>query len=563
MNPLVAAGPDVSGSIPVIDQAIVAEYVEAGWWGTRSVGDIVHDHAQAHPDGIAITSAQVSWTWEEYDRVADEVAAALLTLRLARGSRVAVFLPDGPAIHGVVVGCARSGHVAVGIGARAGDAELEHLITRTAATVIVTAGEHRGRRGEDIVAALARRGVRLDHHVVVDDAGVCALRALEPGVNDLGQAHKPTAPEDQPTALARAFGPSEISMLNSTSGTTGLPKCVTQFDNRWIHFSQLAIEAGDLTPEDVILAAVPTPFGFGLWTSHHLGPVLGARTIVMPRFSAEEILRLIERERVTVLCCVTTQFRMLLNSPMADEVDLSSMRVMFTGGEVIPVDRAIEFERRTGAALLQFFGSNESGAFSYTTLGDSQEKRLTTSGRLIPHMSPRIFDDAGQDVAGPGTVGTPGGRGPLTCAGYFNDDGANEQLFTADGWLLMGDLVQLDDDGYLCVVGRTSDIIIRGGKNISAVEVENHIESHPDIALVSVVAVPDPVFGERVCAVAAVRPGAEVSLPGLVEHLETRGVSREWFPERLLIVPELPRSSGGKIAKSEVRKLALHLLHLD
>lgn len=524
-----------TGGVLSVDPEVVARYRAEGWWGSDSVSTLVRSHASRDPDGVALVAADRSWTWAAYDAAADAVAGGLAALGLDRGDRVAVLLPDGLAIHAVLVGCARAGLVAVGIGHRAGDAEVRHLLARTDARVLVTHETHRGEPTVALVARVADAAPGLRHWVVGEDGAVGSPTSAVPPELELG--------------------PADLSMLNSTSGTTGLPKCVTQFDHRWLHFSQLAVEAGRLTPDDVVLAVVPTPFGFGLWTSHFVGTLLGARTVVMPRFGADEMAAIVERERATVLCCVSTQFRMLLNSPVLDEHDLSSLRVMFTGGEAVPYDRAREFERRTGATVLQFFGSNETGALSCTTLDDDPEVRLRTAGRVLPHMQVRLYDEAGSVVEGDVAEGQPAGRGPLTCAGYYRDDAANEQLYAADGWMLMGDVVRRDDAGCLTVVGRQSDFIIRGGKNISAVEVEAAVDLHPAVALVAVVAVPDDVFGERACAVVTLHPGASLTLADLGEHLTGLGVSREWHPERLVVVEEMPRSSGGKIAKGEVRTL--------
>jgi len=232
---------------------------------------------------------------------------------------------------------------------------------------------------------------------------------------------------------------------------------------------------------------------------------------------------------------------------------LSSLRVLFTGGEAVPYERAAEFEDRTGARVLQFYGSNETGALSRTTTRDSREVRLRSAGRVIEEMQVRLFDEEGRDVTRSGR-GQPGCRGRLTSRGYFEDPAANAKLVTADGWMLTGDLVTLDAEGVLRVVDRVADFIIRGGKNVSAAEVESAASTHPDVALAAAVAMPDPVFGERVCLYAERRPGAEPSLGELVAHLEARGVSVELFPERLVLMDELPRSSGGKIAKGRLRE---------
>jgi len=168
----------------------------------------------------------------------------------------------------------------------------------------------------------------------------------------------------------------------------------------------------------------------------------------------------------------------------------------------------------------------------------------------------RLYDDHGVDVTATGR-GQPAGRGPAMCLGYLDDAAANASLFAADGWMLMGDVCSIDDDGYLAVVGRTADIIIRGGKNISAAVVEDEVSSHPDVALAAAVATDDAVFGERVCVFvelhATPADHAPLSLPSLVDHLRARGTSKELFPEWLVIVDELPRSSGGKVGKGELR----------
>jgi acyl-CoA synthetase len=273
--------------------------------------------------------------------------------------------------------------------------------------------------------------------------------------------------------------------------------------------------------------------------------------VVLERFSPEAVCAAIERHRVTVLAAVSTQFVMMLNSPAFDAHDLSSLRVMFTGGEMVPYERAKEFEARTGAHVLQFYGSNETGALSATSPDDTQEQRLRTAGRVIPEMQVRLFD-----VEADGQ-GVPAGKGPTLCLGYWDDPAGNAELFTDDGWMRMGDLATIDADGYLTVAGRTSDFIIRGGKNISAAQVEDEVDSHPSIALCAAVPIPDDVFGERVCVFAELRDGAErIDLDALRAYLERRGTGKELWPERLVVLDALPRSSGGKVAKGELRERA-------
>jgi acyl-CoA synthetase len=331
-----------------------------------------------------------------------------------------------------------------------------------------------------------------------------------------------------------------------------MPKCVVHNQNRWLYYHSQVQRTIELSAEDVILSLIPAPYGFGIWTAHAIPIQLGATTVTMARFDAGAAARLIETERATVMAAVTTQFIMMLNSPELAEADVSSLRCMYTGGEAIPYQRAAEFEQRTGAVVLNFYGSNETGMLSYTAASDDREHRLTTGGKVVPDMRVRLFDEAFADVAD--RPGQSGCRGPATSLGYYADPEANAKLFSPDGWMLTGDLCTVDDEDYLRVVGRTSDFIIRGGKNVSAAAVEEQVGTHPAVAMAAAIAVPDDVFGERVCAVVQLHPGATLELAELTGHLAQRGVSKDVWPERLEVLAELPRSSGGKVAKGVLRE---------
>ena len=287
-------------------------------------------------------------TWREYDEAADGVAAALIDAGVGVGDRVAVLLTDGPAVHTCYLGVERAGAVIVGIGSRAGRREVDHLLAVTGASLLLRAP------GDD-------------ERVPSD---VTSLTVTE---TDL--------PVGVGARSGRGRGLDALWLLNSTSGTTGLPKCVMHHQRRWFEFHDLAVDAGALSETDVFLSALPAPFGFGVWTAHVTPTLLRVPCVVLPRFDAEECLAAIERERVTVLAAVSTQFILLLNSPALDGCDLSSLRVLFTGGEMVPERRAAEFEDRTGCRVLQFYGSNETGALSRTTLTDPRGRRLGTAGR--------------------------------------------------------------------------------------------------------------------------------------------------------------------------------------
>jgi acyl-CoA synthetase len=506
-----------------------------------SLSQQVLTNAQTRGESAAFIEPDWQISWLGYERASNALARRMLDAGLERGERIGVYLPDGIALHVALMAAEKAGLIALGIGARAGLREVEHLLKVAQASALLSLPQYRDNDMTQVFKQLSESIGTLRTHVPLpladvqdsaDVVGVSTERLSNEGISD-----------------------DELFLLNSTSGTTGMPKCVAHNQTRWYAFHREAVAAADLNDKDVFLGAAPPPFGFGLWTTHITPTLLGAPTVKLPAFSAEQALQLIAEHRVSIISAVSTQFVMMLNNPAMQSADLSSLRAMFTGGERVPYQRAVDFENRSGAAVLQFYGSNETGAFTNTTLRDSQEKRLSTAGRILQSMDVRLIDDQGIDVTASG-FGRPAGKGPLLSRGYYNDDVANKSLYTDDGYMLMEDLVSIDREGYVQVAGRKGDFIIRGGKNISCAAVELAVSAHPNIAMAAAVAAPDEVFGERVMLFVVTRDGKKISLVSLAEDLANREVSRELTPEYLLICDELPQSSGGKIAKGELRKRA-------
>jgi acyl-CoA synthetase len=511
-----------------------ARFRAAGWWSDLTLSDAVRGNAERSPDRIAyVDHPAASLTWREFDCAASGLAAQLAGIGVAGDDRVGVWHGDSSAIHVLLVALERCGAVGVGIGARAGAREVLAILRSSQPKMLISDPAR-----SDVASTVAAES-RVPTLVLGHDGGALTLD----GGDVLGKSKTLDADAQ--------LGPDDVFLINSTSGTTGLPKCVVHTQNRWYYFHQKAVANGLLTSDDIFLPVIPTPFGFGIWTSHTTPIYLGATAVLLERFTTRATCEAIVRHEASVLCCVSTQLTMLMADPATREHDLSSLRVVFTGGEALPYRPAAEFEELTGAKILQFYGSNETGLLSATTVDDSRDRRLRTGGRIVPEMAVRLFD-GDSDVTATGT-GQPACRGPATSLGYLGGTD-HDKLFTADGWMRMGDICEIDADGYLRVTGRTSDFILRGGKNISASQVEDAATTHPAIAVAAAVAIPDPAFGEKVCLYAELVDSHAVDLPGLIEHLLALGVSKELLPEKLIVVDELPRSSGGKIAKGGLRE---------
>ena len=528
-----AGGLDTVGS-PAFTDEDPARFRAAGWWSDTTLSDAVRRNAERSPDRAAYVDYDgISLTWREFDAAATALAEQLAGVGIGPGDRVAVWHGDSAAIHALFVAVERCGAVVIGIGARAGTREVAAILGNSQPKIMISDSQR-----SEVATQVAVAAGKVSLLVLALVGGALRLNVYA-----------------APRALRAdaQLGPDDVFLINSTSGTTGLPKCVVHTQNRWYYFHQKAVANGLLTSDDVFLPVIPMPFGFGIWTSHTTPIYLGATAVVMERFTTRAACEAIARHKVTVLCCVSTQLTMLMADRECRDYDLGSLRVVFAGGEALPYRPAAEFEELTGAKILQFYGSNETGLLSGTTVDDTLRRRLRTGGRIVPEMAVRLFD-GDRDVTETGR-GQPACRGPATSLGYLGGTD-HDKLFTRDGWMRMGDICEIDADGYLSVTGRTSDFILRGGKNISASQVEDAVMTHPAIAVAAAVAMPDPIFGEKVCLYAELVDAGTIKaldLPELVEHLLGLGVSKELLPERLIVVDALPRSSGGKIAKGELR----------
>ena len=511
------------------DETDIKKYVEEGWWeASKGLADFVRKNAQRNPSGIAYQTQDIQISWNDYFHSAVGLAQEIRR-EAGRGGRVLVWLPDSPDVHVCYLACEIAGVVAVGAGWKAGLQELKYLSEVTGASMLLSKLRNPFGKLGDISEHLNLKSL------LVED--ICSNHIVDAGGSNLEES----------------IGPSDLWFLNSTSGTTGLPKCVMQTQNRWFYFHRKAVEFGHLTEKDIWMSVVPAPFGFGLWTAHVTPTLLGIPCLLQERFNALEAAKAIERHQVSVLCAVSSQFVMILDA--SSSIDLSSLRVIFTGGEAISPTRAQELEEKSGCRVLNFYGSNETGTLSGTTVHDPAEKRYTSAGKVIPEMQVRLYDPAtGKRTADIGK-GQPACKGPALSLGYWEDDDANKQLMTEDGWFLMGDLVQIDSQGWLKVTGRVSDFIIRGGKNISAVAIEREVELHPKVALVAVVPKPNKKLGETAAAYVQLHVGQSLSLEELQNFLSDQGVSIEWWPETLNVLKRLPLSSGGKVAKGELKEL--------
>ncbi|MBI4011314.1 MAG: AMP-binding protein [Candidatus Rokubacteria bacterium] len=361
--------------------------------------------------------------------------------------------------------------------------------------------------------------------------------------------HVDEAAGEWPGGAPRVAPAAAPAVVLYTSGTTGEPKgailshgALTVANRAW------AGPVMGLVPGDVVLAALPLSHSFGL-NGALLAPLLAGVTVVLlARFTPEETLRAVARHRVTVFPGVATMFRRVLDAPAFARADLSSLRLAVSGAAPCPWGLAEEWRQRTGVRVLRGYGMTELfRPISY--LAADPTDLPDAVGRAVPGVELRVVDDAGADVAA-GEVGELWIRSPAAMDGYLGAPEATSSVL-ADGWFRTGDLVTVSPEGWVRIVGRKRELILRGGYSVVPAEVETTLLAHPAVAEAAVVGVSHAELGEEVAAFVTLRPGTRAHPDDLIAHCRDRLAAYK-YPRQVTIVDQLPRSATGKVLKSHL-----------
>ncbi|MDZ4247304.1 MAG: fatty acid--CoA ligase family protein, partial [Dehalococcoidia bacterium] len=307
-----------------------------------------------------------------------------------------------------------------------------------------------------------------------------------------------------------------------------------------------------LTGDDIVGALSPTSGGPNV-VAYLAAPQVGAKIVMLETFDAVEALRLIEREKITVVCAVPAQLAMMLQHPDIFHYDLSSVRLWHSAGAALPYNIGVELEDKIGGTVVQSMGAADWGSGIVTSPEDARQVRLQTAGKPIPGSEIKLVNSEGMEVPA-GETGEITGRGAGCASGYYLDERATLHAWAEDGWIRFGDLGKLDAGGNLIVVGRKKDIIIRGGQNIYPGEVESLLIEHPGVAGAAVVGIPDPVMGERACAFLALKKGQSITFDEVKTFLKSKNIASYKLPEKIEIINEIPLAGDQKTDKKLLRK---------
>ncbi len=521
---------------PLVDPAFLRAREAEGLWNRTTLW---HEVSRHDPDKVAVVCPRRGpVTFGQLRAEAEGLAAVWYAQGLQPGEVVAWQLPNWYESALVHLALTRLGAVSMGLLPTFREREIAFVAERAAAAGLVVAAAHRSTPDVDTFERLVATVPSLRWYADVDG---------DPPLTEV-------AAGGDPSVLPEPPDPDDITILMATSGTTGEPKIVMHSHRSTVGgVLQHVAEAMTLSGEDVFLMPSAVGHASGLQYGLRMAGVLGATLVLQDRWNPAECADLIERHGVTWMMGATPFLFDLLQLPEEALGRLATLRVFTCGGAPIPESLAKQAtERLPDMALLACWGMSETGIATLVHPGDPPEKVTGSDGRPVRGWEFRIVDPAtGRDV-GPGEEGEILCRGSALFHGYLGRPDFTAEA-AGDGWLRTGDLGRMDEDGYLRCLGRIKDLIIRGGFNISAVEVEDAVRTHPAVHEVAVVGTPDERLGERICAV-IVPSGTPPTVEDLAEHLLARGFSKLKLPERVVIVDQLPMTLTGKIQKFKLRE---------
>ena len=522
----------------------IRAYRDAGLWTDETMFDLVTRQAEQRPDKVFATDGQRSLTYRELHDSVLRLAAGFHDRGWRAGDRVAVQLPNWVEFIEVVTALSRLGIITVPIMPIYRRDEVGYVAGHADVRAVITPENFKGFDYLGMYRDVQNERPGLEIVVVRPDkaSGATTLDSIRDGA----------VPED--STLPAAPSADDPFLIVYTSGTTSRPKgCVHTF-NTYCSGARTLTKSFGYTESDVQFGPSPITHTTGLVTSVLVPLLNGAATHVMAEWEPVRGAAEIARYGCTQAVTATTFLQMLIEAFDPDRDDLSTLRLWVCAGAPIP-PAVVERAHRTLPHLkvLSLYGRSENLMTTTCTIADEVSRALTSDGAAMPGAVVAIVDESGREVPR-GTEGDIAYRGPSHMIGYLGDPAETAALFTSDGLSKSGDLGVMDADGFVRVTGRTKDIIIRGGMNISARELEDHLVAHPALSNSAVVGFPDDRLGERVGVFVVVRDGVpEPTVEELRTYLTGHGVAIQKTPEQVIVIDELPMTATGKVQKHLLR----------
>jgi non-ribosomal peptide synthetase component E (peptide arylation enzyme) len=527
-------------------QGMIDDYVSAGHWDSSLISDSWDQNAVLYPDSEAIVEENSRLTWAEAKKQIDRIAAVLIYLGIKRDERIAIQLYNCAELFTFRLACEKAGIVAVTLLPNFRQAEVRAILNHTEAVGIVIPFEFRGFNYFSMIQEIKSDTPSLRHIFVIgNDVPEGAISVKELAESPLGGKYSPDYFQKT------RFSAFETFQIATTTGTTGMPKCVEFVSSVRQCTGRVIAKRLKITEDDVVGAFAPVIAGGCFNEVYRAAPLMGARIAVAKYFTPEEILALIERERVTIIATVPAVLIRILEYPDFEKYDVSSLRIVKYGGAALPYDQALKAWEKFGRPVLPAYGGLDVGTMSSSFIEDTKENLLKTVGKPLDGAIIKLIDENNEEVP-EGEVGEVIVKGPHCEPGYFGDPEATKEAWY-DGWFHTGDLASFDIEGRLTIRGRRKDMIIRGGQNIYPLEIESMLLKHPKVLKASVIGMPDAEMGEKACAYAVIMNGESLSFSDMVLFMKSLGIAPFKIPERLEIIDDLPLAGGIKVDKKQLR----------
>jgi fatty-acyl-CoA synthase len=519
----------------------------------RTIGADLSMTVARLPDHEALVDVPTGqrWTYRELEDAVDRVATGLLRAGIAKGDRVGIWAPNGAEWVFVQYATARIGAILVNINPAYRSHELRYVLTQSSIRLLIAAPSF---RTSDYAAMIDE--VRGDCPALEDVVLLGSERWRALAATDV----------DAPAIARRAatLGFDDPINIQYTSGTTGFPKGATLSHHNILNNGFFVGHLLGYTERDRVCVPVPFYHCFGM-VMGNLGATANGATIVIPApvFDPAATLHAVEQERCTSLYGVPTMFIAELGLPDFARYDLSSLRTGIMAGSPCPVEvmKRVVAEMNMAEVTIMYGMTETSPVSTMTRRSDDLERRVSTVGTVLPWVEVQVIDPSTGLVAPTGTPGELCTRGYSVMLGYWDAPEQTADAVDPAGWMHTGDLATMDADGYIAIVGRIKDMVIRGGENIYPREVEEFLYGHPSIADVQVIGVPDERYGEELMAWVRLRPDRSLTIEELREFCQGK-LAHYKIPRYLHVTDEFPMTVTGKIRKVEMRERAMELLGL-
>lgn len=518
-------------------------------WPNRTLVSVLKERTRQFPDKVAMIDRNRSFTYRQFSEMVDRVALGLQAHGVGQGDVVSFQLPNWNEFMILHYAATRIGAISNPLIPIYRDREISYMVREAESKVLVIPDSFRSFSYTDMIARLRPQWPSLQHVFVIGESVPDGMESFARLTDEPWEERGSVAALDN-----IVLDPNDVTEIVFTSGTTGLPKGVMHTHNTLGTTNDIMVKRLGLSSDDVVFMASTfahqTGFLYGVRMPIELGATAIYQDVWNPRAFAERI----QNDKVTFTMAATPFLYDLVQLDDIGSYDLSSFRYFVSAGAPIPRPLVRQAREKLPCKILSGWGQSENGLVTVTMPDDSIDKLTNTDGCPLGNLQVKTVDDAG-NVCPANVEGDLWARGASMFVGYLKNHEYTTTQFKED-WFVTGDRATIDEDGYIRITGRLKDTIIRGGENVPVSYIENVMHEHPDIAVAQIVAMPDARLQERACAFVSMKPNREaLTMATLQAFLQEKGVTRHYWPERLEVIEEFPRTASGKVQKFKLREL--------